>query len=234
MDEYSRKPESPAEKIIGDVFNGLAQAHGADLPVARQRLSNRLREATRPRRVSQTSLGRGYQYALIMVLLALLASWAGNIQIPGWDDGQQITILLPRDFQPDAYPHWVALFANSADDLADRGGHSLVVDYRPVDGGRYFLQLNLLGVDYSQANDWLRSSLSRIPELSGTPYSIQQPLVPFSVSVKDMLAYQLGDTDGVERSVLRAWTAEGQRLSEHCYLFLVARPHEDPRQPLAE
>jgi hypothetical protein len=232
MNDYSRKPDSAAEQLIHDVFDTLASE--ADVQVARQRLSNRLRQPQAAPRRPRMSLGRGYQYALLLVLLGLLASWAGNIQIPGWDDGQEITILLPKDFAPDEYPHWVALFANSADDLAARGGHSLVVDYRAVEGGRYFLQLNLLGVDYSRANDWLRASLSKIPELAGTPYSIQQPLVPYTVSVKDMLAYQLGDTDGVTQSVLRAWTAEGKRLSEHCYLFLVARPHGTGLQPLAQ
>jgi hypothetical protein len=76
----------------------------------------------------------------------------------------------------------------------------------------------LLGVDYSQANDWLRGVINDIPELQDTPYAITQPQVPYRVSVRDMLGYRLfGNSEVMERNVVRAWLSIGDR-PRHVYL----------------
>ncbi len=234
-ENFNPRPDSPAEKLIHEVFGTLQQE--ADSTVARQRLANQLRrgrdEHSPAAATARPMLRPVFKVAAFLCGLILMASFAGNIQIPGWDDGQQVTILLPETFVPDNYNHWVALFANRADNLAAGGGHSLVVDYYQ-DSGRYYLKINILGVSYSEANEWTREVMAGIPDLDHTPYSIQQPLVPYSVTVRDMLAFQLGDTDGVERSVMRAWYAEGQRPSRNCYMFLVARPKDAPRPVYGE
>ncbi|MCC7478774.1 hypothetical protein IT575_09995 [bacterium] len=234
-ENFNPRPDSSAEKLIHEVFGTLERE--ADPTIARQRLANQLRrgrEDNSAAAVAARPLMRPvFKVAAFLCGLILMASFAGNIQIPGWDDGQQVTLLLPQSFEADDYNHWVALFANRADNLAADGGHSLVVDYYE-DEGRCYLKLNILGVSYSEANEWVRGVMATIPDLDHTPYSIQQPLVPYSVTVRDMLAFQLGNTDGVERSVMRAWYAEGQRPSRNCYMFLVARPKDAPRPIFGE
>lgn len=234
MPEFKRQPQSPAEELIHDVFGTLSRE--ADSTVARQRLANQLRRGSEdPAPVTARPAMRPiFKVAAFLCGLLLLASWAGNIQIPGWNDGQQVVIQLPQNFRPDDYSRWVATFANRTDELSARGGHSLVVDYTLGSDSRFYLKLSILGVNYSQANEWVRDVMSSIPELDHTPYSVQQPMVPYTVSVKDMLAFQLGNTDGVERSVMRAWYAEGQRPSRNCYMLLVARPNDAPRPVYGE
>ena len=138
-------------------------------------------------------------------------------------DAQQITIAMPDSFSPGSYPHWVAVFANHSDSLQQAGGHSLVVDYVKDADGRYYLKLGIIGIGYTEANEWIRAVMAKVPEIDGTPYALTQPLVPYRVTVRDMIAYGLGSTEAVERNVALAWLESGSRPK---HIYLISRPKE--------
>ncbi|GEM_PF-2526550 len=225
MSEFNTRPDNNAEQLIQSVFDRLTGQ--ADPVIARLRLERSLERRPRRRRVS-TAIK---VLAFITGLLAL-GGWASGAPVIGWDDGQLITIQAPDSFVPAAYPHWVGVFANHAEALADHGGHSLIVDYRQGSDDSYFLQLGIIGVSYTEANDWLRDVMQRVPELNGTPYTITQPLLPFRVSVREMLAYSvLGRTEAEERKVVAAWrAAESQAqqvaMGRHAQIALIARSND--------
>jgi hypothetical protein len=67
--------------------------------------------------------------------------------------------------------------------------------------------------------------MARVPDLRGTPYGITQPMLPYRITVGDMLAFRLGSNEAVERNVLRAWKAIGETPSDRRgFLYLIARP----------
>lgn len=224
MQDTKHTAQSCAERLIGEVFAGRERE--ADPQIARLHLEHRLnsarqrRGAVRQQRLVRTSL----KVTAFLLGLLILGGWASNLELPAWDDGQRITLRLPADFVPAAYPHWVAIFANHATELAGSGGHSLVVDYKSNADGSYSLELGLLGVDYSHANEWLRGVMEEVAELEGTPYAITQPLVPYRVSVREMLAFRLlGHSEAVERNVVRAWLATGDKPR---HIYLIAQPKD--------
>jgi hypothetical protein len=221
------KPQSGGERLLHQLFRDLE--HEADAQIARQRYANLLRQSTRAARHPLHMRG-GFKAALVTAALALMGSWAGNIPVVGWDDGQQITIELPNQFEPASYPRWVATFANHGSKLGAAGGHSLVVDYFSNGDRAYYIRLNVLGINYGAANDWVRSVTSEVPELSGARYAITQPLVPFRKSITEMLAYRLGPVDNIERSVVDAWRAAGEMPSRNSFVYIIARPDQDARR----
>ena len=208
-------PESTAERLIGHVFSGRERE--ADPDIARLRFERLLAESPRKPRVRSWLKAAAFVTALIV-----LGGWATTLPVAGWDDGQQITVAMPASFTPSSYPYWVAVFANRADKLGLGEAHSLVVDYRVNEGGEYYLQLGILGTNYTQANEWVRGVMADVPELSGLPYSVTQPLVPYRCTVRDMLVYRvLGRTDVLERDVVEAWLSSGEELPRH--VFIVSR-----------
>jgi len=224
MTTFDRNPSSSAERLVTEVFAGRAAE--ADVPMARLHLETRFRTAREQRRGQQQQrlVRTSIKVAAFVTALFVLGGWASGLELPSWDDGQRITLQLPADFVPAAYPHWVAIFANHAAELGKSGGHSLVVDYKIGSDNSYYLELGLLGVDYSRANEWVRSVMSDVPELSGTPYAITQPLVPYRVSVREMVAFRLfGHSESVERNVVRAWLATGDRPR---HIYLIAQPKD--------
>jgi len=214
MTEFNSKPDSTAERLIGGLFGRLEGE--CNLPVVRLRLERQLDGGRR----------RG-GFSLAVKLLAfttgllLLSGWASQAQVAGWDDGQLITIQAPDGFTPASYPYWAGLFANHAQALEQHGGQSLVVDYRLGHDDLYYLQLGIIGVNYSEANSWLRDLMAETPALSDRPYTITQPLVPYNVSVQEMIAFALfGDSSAEERKVVSAWRAAGERPQ---HIFLIAK-----------
>ncbi len=204
--------ESTAERLIGHVFAGRERE--ADPAIARLRFERLLAHKPRQPRVRAT-----LKVAAFFAALVVLGGWATTLPIASWDDGQQITISMPEDFSPASYPYWVAVFANRAGKLGLGEAHSLVVDYRIDQAGAYYLQLGVLGADYTKANEWVRDVMSDVPELAGQPYSITQPLVPYRCTVSDMIAYRvLGRSDQLERDVVQAWLASGEELPRHVYI----------------
>jgi hypothetical protein len=224
MTEYNRNPQSPAEKLITGVFT--AREREADATIARLHFERQLSAAPRP----HLHLRMGYKLAAFLTALVLLGGWASNLPVPAWDDGQQIMLALPTDFSPASYPYWVALVAKHAQGLEKVGGHSLVVDYRQARDGRYYMVLSLLGVSYAAANDWVRAMTAQVPELSGTAYSITQPLLPYSMTVREMLSYKLGSKAVVERNVLRAWHYAGERPTKNGFIYIIAQPSDYARR----
>lgn len=220
MTKYDSAPDSLAEKLISTVFAGRERE--ADPVIARLRLERAL--AMQP--VRRPLVRNTIKVAAFLLGLVLLGSWASGLSVQAWDDGQQITLQLPAEFTPGAYPFWVAIFANNARSLSEQGGHSLVVDYFQGRDSSYYLQLGLLGIDYSKANEWLRQVMTAVPELHGIPYAITQPLVPYRVTIGDMLAYRLGDGNDEERSVVQAWAAAGQYPTSTSFIYLIARPKD--------
>lgn len=210
--QINHNPESMAERLIQYVFT--SRELEADPVVARLRFERLLAAKPRQPRVRPLLKAAAFFTALIV-----LGGWATTLPVAGWDDGQQITIAMPDSFSPGSYPYWVAVFANRADKLGFGDAHSLVVDYKVGTEGEYYLQLGILGADYTKANEWMRAVMSDVPELSGLPYSITQPLVPYRCTVRDMLAYRvLGRSDELERDVVQAWLASGEELPRHVYL----------------
>lgn len=224
MNEARHNPHSTAEKLIKDTFSVLEQR--ADPVIARLHFEHRLKEQF-PRR---PRVRVWLKLAAYLTALVLLGGWATNMPLPAWDDGEQITFALPDSFTPSDYPHWVAVFANHADELRPAGGHGLVVDYKEGRDGAYYLELGLVGVGYAQANDWIRRTLSRIPELRGTPYAINQPVLPYRTTVGRMIAYKLGGRDAVERYVLEAWKDAGENPSKNGFVYVIARPSDYARR----
>jgi hypothetical protein len=227
MSSVNFGPVNDAEQLVHNVFAQLEQE--ADPQIAQLHYENQLRrfvaEAKNPqllRRNRQPALRPAFKLLAALSALFLLAS-AANMEIPGWDDGQQITLAVPGGFAESDYNHYVALFANRSNSLAAHGGHSLIVDYVREGGAENMLQLSILGVDVTTANTWVREVLAAEPELKGAQYAITQPQVSYAVSVKEMLAFELGGrAESVERRVLRAWTLLGQAPSSEGVIYLIA------------
>lgn len=214
MTEFNNKPDSTAERLIGGLFDRLAGE--CDAPIVRLRLERQLRGGRRRDRLSLAVKLLAFTTGLL-----LLGGWASQAPVAGWDDGQLITIQAPDGFTPESYPYWAGLFANHALALEQHGGQSLVVDYRLGRDDTYYLQLGIIGVNYSAANSWLREVMAVTPALSDRPYTITQPLVPYNVSVREMVAFTLfGDSSAEERKVVSAWRAAGERPQ---HIFLIAK-----------
>jgi hypothetical protein len=210
----------------------------ADPQVAQLRYENQLkryvdehqglRHSSREQR--PPALRPAFKLMAFCAALFLMAS-AANYEFSAWDDGQQLTIALPGGFEQSEYNQWVALFANRSRSLADSGGHSLVVDYVPSASGHFMLQLSILGVDCATADSWFREVLASTPKLEGARYGITQPQVSYSLSVREMLAYELGGrTDSVERRVLRAWSLLGDAPGHNGVIYLIASSDQYPRR----
>jgi hypothetical protein len=221
MNDFNR-PQNEAEKLMWDVYSGRAQE--AREQSSRLRLENMLRATQRPpqRRAMPLLL----KIATFICALLVLGSWAGSLSVPGYDDGQQITIELPRGWVPAQYPYWVGLFSKHADGLLEHGGHSLVVDYSRNSDGSYYLQLGLIGVDYQQANEWIRSVMATVPDVNNATYSITQPMVRYRVRVADMIAYKLGSTEAIERNVVLAWLSTQHENLQARHVYLIAQPKD--------
>ena len=198
--EFNNNPQNEAEKLIFGLLGTLERE--VDPQITRLHLENRLRRNDVPRR---RPLRLGFRLAALATALVIIGAWSSGLELTPYDDAQQISMLLPADFVPANYPHVLGIFSKYATELADVGGHSLVVDYEQNTEGRYVLELGIIGVDYGIANDWIRRVMEREVWLTGSPYSIDQPLVPYRVKVRDMLAYQMGDHSVIERNVVRAW-----------------------------
>lgn len=244
MSNVNYRPVNEAEALVHGVFSQLEGQ--ADPQIAQLRFENQLKRFVAEEKQKS---GAGFQtrrgaegprhsrplrpvFLVLATLVAglLLASAAGDITVAGWDDGQQISVELPKTFSDSDYMHYVALFANRSKSLAAFGGHSLVVDTVPgADGGR-LLQLSVLGVDASTANQWFRSVLEETPELQGARYQLTQPQVSYEITVGEMLAYRLGQTDPVERRVVSAWTLLGEPPSPKGMIYLIAG-HDGEQYP---
>jgi hypothetical protein len=221
MSEFDIKPDGVAERLIAGVVRELSQR--ADPQIARLRLERRLKNAPRRSHVSTAVKVLAFFTGLI-----LLGGWASQQSFAPWDDGQLITLKAPAEFVPAEYPRWTAVFANHTEKLYNMGGHSLVVDYKQLDDGDYYFQLGIIGISYSEANDWLRGVMADVPALSGTPYSVTQPLLPYQLSVREMIAFDLfGDNLGEERKVVAAWRAAGEWPS---HIYLIAKSKDYPRR----
>jgi len=211
MTDFNAKPDTAAEALISGLFSRL---EGECNPrAARLRLERRLHKPPRRR------IGTAVKILAFATGLLLLGGWASQAPVSGWDDGQLITIEAPDGFTPASYPYWAGLFANHAQALEQYGAQSLVLDYRRGHNDEYYLQLGIIGINYSQANSWLRNVMAARPVLSDRPYTITQPLVPYNVSVREMIAFALlGDSAAEERKVISAWRAAGER-PQHIYLI---------------
>jgi hypothetical protein len=226
MPDFDARPQGPAEELIASVFHG--RSADADPQIVRVRLERRLREA-QPRK-ERPALRAGFAVALSVCALFIFGGWAANLTIRPWDDAQQVTIPLPAGWSPASYPRLVGVMSKESDKLYSSGGASLIVDYKRDRVGGYYAQLGLVGVDYQTANDWVRGVLKEVPELQGQGYSITQPLVPYSITVGDMLAFRLmGHSTAVERNVVSAWQrrvetgAHGGRTSRNAVVYLITR-----------
>jgi len=63
--------------------------------------------------------------------------------------------------------------------------------------------------------------MAATPALSDRPYTITQPLLPYNVSVREMIAFTLfGDSSAEERKVVSAWRAAGERPQ---HIILIAK-----------
>lgn len=217
--EYNRNPQSRSEELVAQVFAGRERS--ADPCIARLHFEHRLAEVHPSPRVRNS-----IKVFAFLTTLLLIGSWAGNLSIPAIDDAQQISIEMPANFSADDYLHWTAIFANHAQVLKAAGGHSLVVDMAQDNSGELYLELGILGIDYSTANEWIRDVIKREPELRNSAYSITQPMVPYSLSVGDMVAFQLGSTQAVERNVVKAWFSIHELPR---YMYLIAKPDSEIR-----
>lgn len=221
MNDFNTKPDSSAEKLIAGLFDRLERE--TDQPIVRARLERQLGIAP-----GRSRVGTAVKVLAFITGLLLLGSWASHAQVGGWDDGQMITVEAPDGFTPAAYPYWAGLFANHAKELQEHGAQSLVLDYKLGQDGTYFLQLGIIGVNYTEANSWLRDVMSATPELMDRQYSITQPLVPYNVSVREMIAFSfMGDTLAEERKVVAAWRAVGEQPQ---HIFLIAKTKDYARR----
>ncbi|MCB1221796.1 MAG: hypothetical protein H7A35_07960 [Planctomycetales bacterium] len=199
--EFNKNPQSEAEKLIFGVFERLEKE--VDPQISRLHLENMLKQE--PRRRPQGSMRLGFRLAVLVMALAAVGAWSSTLTLAPYDDAQQINIQLPADFQPVNYPHVLGIISKYTPELAEHGGHSLVVDYYENEYGRYTMQLGIIGVDYSEANSWFRSVMEREEWMQDCYYSYDQPLIPYRVKVRDMIAYRMGDKSAIERNVVRAW-----------------------------
>jgi hypothetical protein len=233
MPEYDARPQGPAEELIAGVFRG--RVADADPQMARLRLERQLsRGAARPAR---PALRATFAVAICVCALFVFGGWAADITLAPWDDAQQVTVALPADWTSASYPRLVGMMRKESDALYAAGGNSLIVDYRRGQAGGYFLQLGIMGVNYQAANDWVRTVLADVPELRGQSYSITQPIVPFRITVGDMLAFRLaGHTTAVERNVVSAWQRrveagpDNGRTSRNAVVYLIARDKDYARR----
>lgn len=200
--EYNRNPQNEAERLIHGLFGSLEQE--VDPQISRLQLENKLRRAPEPKR-HPAHMRLGFRLATLVVALVAIGAWSSTLTLAPYDDAQQINIQLPADFQPVNYPHVLGILSNYTPELAEHGGHSLVVDYHENEYGRYTLQLGIIGVDYSEANAWFRSLMEREEWLQDSYYSFDQPLIPYRVKVAEMLAFRMGDRSAIERNVVNAW-----------------------------
>ncbi|MEZ5339473.1 MAG: hypothetical protein R3F46_14585 [bacterium] len=200
--DFNRNPQSEAERLIFGVFGQLEQE--VDPQVTRLQLENRLRRGPAPRR-HPAHMRLGFRLAVLLAALVAIGAWSSGLELRPYDDAQQINLQLPADFQPVNYPHLLGILSKYSTELAEHGGHSLVVDYYENEYGRYTMQLGIIGVDYSEANSWFRSMMEREEWMQDCYYSFDQPLIPYRVRVRDMLAYRFGDREVIERNVVRAW-----------------------------
>jgi hypothetical protein len=208
MPDFNPRPDGPAEELLQEVFQG--RLADADSQMARLRLERRLAAADLP---SQHQLRPSFRLVLRFMLSAMFivvfGGWASSISLKPWDDAQQVTLALPEGWSPAEYPHLTGLMRKYSDQLYELGAHSLIVDYKQSHSGAYYLELGILGIDYSKASDWTRSLLRSEPQLSSHGYAITQPLVPYVVTVGDMLAFRLtGKNTAVEANVVSAWLAK--------------------------
>jgi hypothetical protein len=238
LNDYNGRPDGAAEELLAEVFAG--RMADADPQIARLRLERKLKSASvagygavghHPR----PTLRYGLLSMLAATALVVFGGWATNISVKPWDDAQQVTLPLAAGWTPSDYPRLVGELGHYSDALHDAGVTSLIVDYkRDADG--YCLQLGLLGADYSTANEWVRTVLSEVPEVTGGGYSITQPMVPYAISVGDMLAFSLtGHSAAVQRNVVSAWqrrvTANGGgRTSNNAMVFLITRDKDYARR----
>ena len=232
MNDYDARPQGPAEELIASVFNG--RVADADPTIARLRLERQLRTA--PAR-QKPVLRVTFAVALSVCALFIFGGWAADISLRPWDDAQQVTIALPASWTAASYPRLIGVMRKESDTLYAQGGNSLIVDYKKAHDGSYLLQLGILGVNYQTANDWTRSVLKDVPELHGQGYSITQPMVPYSISVGDMLAFRLaGHTTAVERNVVSAWQQrveagpDNGRASRNAVVYLITRDKDYARR----
>lgn len=238
--EFDPHPNGTAEELIKEVFAG--RVADADPQMARLRLERRLRDSASQKSPALRSGFRlALQFSLTILALLVFGGWASNLALKPWDDAQQITMELPSNWSPADYPRLVGVMCRHSDLLYERGGHSMVVDYRRDASGRYFLQLGLLGVDYQTANDWLRGVLRSQVELGDRGYAITQPLIPYAITVGDMLAFRLaGHTTALESNVVAAWqqrnggelatSSSGRLPSRNAYVYMITRDSDYARR----
>ena len=233
MHEYDARPQGAAEELIAQVFKG--RAADADAPMARLRLERQLRGKTAHR--ERPVLRAAFAVALSVCALFIFGGWAATCTLKPWDDAQQVTIALPATWAVSSYPRLIGQLRKESDLLYASGAHSLIVDYKRGQHGGYYLQLGILGVNYQAANDWTRATLKDVPELRGQGYSITQPIVPYSVTVGDMLAFRLaGHSTAVERNVVSAWQrrvetgSDGAGASRNAVVYLIARDQDYARR----
>lgn len=221
MSDFDTKPDGTAEKLIAGLFERLERE--TDEPIVRARLERQITNTPHRSRV-----GTAVKVLAFITGLLLLGGWASQASVTGWDDGQMITIQAPDGFTPTSYPYWAGVFANHAKSLQEHGAQSLVLDYKLGQDGKYFLQVGIIGVNYSEANAWLREVMATTPELMDRQYSITQPLVPYNVSVREMIAFSfMGDTLAEERKVIAAWRAVGEQPQ---HIFLIAKTKDYARR----
>lgn len=210
MASNRQQPADNAENLIGNVFARLEAE--ADPQMARLHLENQLKQQAPRQRPSPFRLRLGYRLALYAVALFLVLGWASQQEVASWDDGQLITLAAPAAFQPSAYPHYVGMIANHAAELHDVGGHSLIVDFEQGQDGRYYIQLGIIGINYTQANSWLRDLMEAEPEFAERPYAITQPLLSFGVTAQEKIAFDLlGKNYLEEYKVMKAWRTAGEQ-----------------------
>lgn len=207
MPDFNPRPQGAAEELIHEVFKG--RVAGADPQIARLRLARKLNESARSGAALRPSLRFALHLMAGLFALLVFGGWASSLTLKPWDDAQQVTLALPEGWDPAEYPHVTGLMRKYSEPLYRMGAHSLIVDYKRGRDGAYYLQLGILGVNYQQANDWTRIVLGSEPELATHGYSITQPLVPYAVTVGDMLAFRLtGDNTAVEANVVAAWQSK--------------------------
>lgn len=227
--DFNRNPQNEAEKLIFGLLGSLERE--ADPQIARQQLANRLRTGTARRTPLRMRLG--FRLAALAASLIIIGAWSSGLELQPYDDAQQISIELPKDFVKTNYPHLLGIFSNYATELAELGGHSLVVDYEQTEHGRYILELGIIGVNYAEANAWIRSVMEREAWLSGSPYSIDQPQVPYRVKVREMIAIKLGDRSAIERNVVQAWQQKqfrGKGTVDPSDIILIGRDKDYARK----
>src|SRR5690606_30075561 len=174
-EDFNRNPQNEAERLIFGVCHSLARE--VDPQIARQQMANMLKHKKEPKRQGRMRIG--FRLAALAAALLAIGAWSSTLELAPYDDAQQINIQMPADFQPVNYPHVLGIISKYTPELAQYGGHSLVVDYYENEYGRYTMQLGIIGVDYSEANSWFRSVMEREEWMQDCYYSYDQPLIPY-------------------------------------------------------